>query len=156
VNEPGLKSVNSVRTQIEPKLRDRKKAAMIIKNIGKVSSLEDVAAKNKAIVDVVDSVRFGGGNNKIGFEPKLMGAVFNPANKGKIVEPIAGNAGVYVIRVESTSTTPVEAADIETQRSNYEMQMKQSLMNQFQRGINPIVETLKRTAKIKDNRPEFY
>ena len=86
-----------------------------------------------------------------------MGAVFNPANKGKVVpDPIAGNAGVYVIRVESVSTTPVETADIESQRSNYEMQMKQSLMNQFQRGINPIVETLKRGAKIEDNRAEFY
>ncbi|MGZ8538045.1 MAG: peptidyl-prolyl cis-trans isomerase, partial [Flavisolibacter sp.] len=156
VTEPGLKSVNSVRSQVEPKLRDRKKAAMIIKNIGKVTSLEDVAAKNKAVVDVVDSVRFGG-NSKLGFEPRVSGAVFNPANKGKVIpEAIAGNAGVYVIRVESTSTTPVETADIEAQRSNYEMQMKQSLMNQFQRGINPIVETLKRGAKIKDNRAEFY
>jgi peptidyl-prolyl cis-trans isomerase D len=156
VTEPGMKSVNSVRSQIEPKLRDRKKAATIIKNIGKVTSLEDVADKNKAILDVVDSVRFGG-SSKIGFEPRVMGAVFNPANKGKVVaDPIAGNAGVYVIRVESISTTPVESADIEAQRTNYELQMKQSLMNQFQRGINPIVETLKRGAKIVDNRPEFY
>lgn len=156
VTEAGMKSVNSVRSQIEPKLRDRKKAAMIIKNIGKVTSLEEVADKNKAILDVVDSVRFGG-NSKLGFEPRVMGAVFNPANKGKVVaDPIAGNAGVYVIRVESTSTTPVETADIESQRTNYEMQMKQSLMNQFQRGINPIVETLKRGAKIVDNRAEFY
>ena len=158
INKPGLKSVNSVRIQIEPLLRNKKKAEIIIKNIGKITTLEDVAARQKpaAQVQPADSVRFGG-NSKIGFEPKVMGAVFNPSNKGKVVpEPIPGNQGVFVVRVESITTIPVESANVEEQQKNYEMQMKQSLMNQFRQGVNPIVESLKRTADIKDNRATFY
>ncbi|HEY0355718.1 MAG TPA: peptidylprolyl isomerase, partial [Flavisolibacter sp.] len=80
----------------------------------------------------------------------LLGAIFNPANNGKVVtEPIAGTAGVYVVRVNSQTTAPVESAGIEEQRRMLEMQAKQA-------GVNHIMDALKKTAKIKDNRSEFY
>ena len=45
VTEPGLPSPSSVRTMIEPLLKNKKKGEMIVKNIGQVNSLEEVAQK---------------------------------------------------------------------------------------------------------------
>lgn len=155
INKPGLQSVAKVRPMIEPMLRNRKKAEVIIKNIGQVNSLEDLAAKEKTTVQTLDSIRFNGGR-ALGYEPKVLGAVFNPANKGKISPAIAGQAGVYVIRVENTSTTPVENANIADQQKMLENQAKQQLMSQLQQGYNPIADILKKTATIKDYRSKFY
>jgi peptidyl-prolyl cis-trans isomerase D len=156
ISEPGLRSVNSVRPEVEPILKNKKKADQIIKNIGQVTTLEQVAAKVNQQVQTLDSIRFSG-DRQLGYEPKVLGAAFNPANKGKVVtQPLAGTSGVFVIRVENVGTTPVEGASIEDQRKMLEMQAQQGLMNQMQRGFNPIIETLKQDAKIKDNRAKFY
>ncbi|HEU4471572.1 MAG TPA: SurA N-terminal domain-containing protein [Flavisolibacter sp.] len=156
VNKPGLLSVSAARPSVEPLLKKEKKGEQIIKNIGQVSSLEQTAAKMNQQVLTLDSLRFEG-DRMLGFEPKVLGAIFNPANKGKVVpQGIAGNQGVYVVRVDNIATTPVEAASIEDQRKMLEMQVKQGLMSQIQQGYNPIVEILKRSSNIKDKRSEFY
>ncbi len=156
ITEPGLPSIASMRTNIEPYLKNIKKGEMIRKNTGTVTSLEQVSTKMAQPVQVLDSIRFSG-NSVLGFEPKILGAIFNPANKNKVVaEPIAGTNGVYAIRVENTTTVPVDAANIEEQRKMMEQQAKQGLMSQMQQGSNPFIETLKRAANIKDNRYKFY
>jgi peptidyl-prolyl cis-trans isomerase D len=156
VNEPGLRSVNTVRPSIEPILKNKKKAEQIIRNIGQITTLEQVASKMNQQVQTADSIRFSNDRN-LGYEPKVLGAAFNPANKGKVVpEAIAGSSGVFVVRVESTGTVPVESGSIEEQRKMLEMQARQQLMSGLQQGYNPIIESLKRTATIKDNRSKFY
>lgn len=156
INEPGLPTIASVRQIIEPILKNRKKANIIIKNIGAISSLEQVSAKVNQQITNEDSLRLSGGRT-LGFEPKILGAVFNPDNKGKVVnQAIAGNSGVFVIKVDNVYTTPVEIANIDEQRKMYEQQLKQSLMSQFQQNRNPILDPLKRAATIKDNRAKFY
>ncbi|HTM91416.1 MAG TPA: peptidylprolyl isomerase [Flavisolibacter sp.] len=156
ITKPGLPSVASVRAMVEPLLRNKKKGEAIVKNIGQVSSLEQVASKTGQTVQTADSLRFNGGS-AFGYEPKVLGAVFNPANNGKLVaQPLVGTNGVYVINVEGQSTTPVETANIDEQRKQLEMQMRQQIMQQMQYGMNPILDPLKKSAKIKDNRATFY
>lgn len=156
ITEPGLPSVASVRPTIEPLLRNKKKGEIIVKNIGQVSSLEQVASKINQTVQTADSIRFNGGS-AFGYEPKVLGAVFNPANNGKLVnQPLVGTNGVYVIKVDGQTTTPVETANIDDQRKQLEMQMRQQLMQQMQYGMNPVLDPLKRSAKIKDYRSKFY
>jgi peptidyl-prolyl cis-trans isomerase D len=99
-------------------------------------------------VQNIDSMSFAGRNHNLAFEPKIVGAAFNPANKGKIVEPIAGQAGVYVLQVRNTFTVPVPAADINQQRQFMEMQSKQMFRSP--------IETLQKAADIKDYRAKFY
>ncbi|HEU4634391.1 MAG TPA: peptidylprolyl isomerase [Flavisolibacter sp.] len=158
VNEEGLAGVARVRPIVEPILRNRKKAEQIKKNIGAVTTLEAVASKVSQQVQTVDSVRFSGANNMLGYEPKVLGASFNPANKGKVVnEPIPGQAGVYVLRVDNTSTVPVESASIEEQRKAMVTQAQQRMMQMMQYGGgNPFIEPLKKAADIKDNRAKFF
>lgn len=158
VAKAGVASVAQVRPAIEPLLRNKKKAEQIKNNIGAISTLEAVAAKVNQQVQTLDSVHFSGANNMLGYEPKILGASFNLANKGKVVpEAIAGQAGVYVLRVDNTSTVPVETADIEAQRQMMETQTRQRMMQQMQYGGgNPFTEPLKKAANVKDNRAKFF
>lgn len=158
VNEPGLPQASAVRGVIEPILRNKKKGEIIVKNIGQVTNLQALATKMNQPLSSVDSVRLTGGPmaGALSIEPKVLGAIFNPANKGKVSAPIVGNMGVYVLQVENTYTTPVETANVEEQRKQMETQVRSQMMQQFQYGTNPILDPLKKAAKIKDNRADFY
>lgn len=148
VQEEGLPSAASVRPVVEPLLRNKKKAEQIMQQIGKPTDLNAVAAKFNQQVQTADSIRYVGGG-PLGFEPKVVGAIFNPANKGKIADqPIAGNTGVYVVRTDAVYTVPVESASIEDQRRMLEMQNRQMQQSP--------VDLLKDRMKIKDYRAKFY
>ncbi|HVF98086.1 MAG TPA: peptidylprolyl isomerase [Flavisolibacter sp.] len=148
VTKPGVSSAKVVRTMVEPILMNKKKAAKIKEQLGKVSDLNAVAAKFGQQVQTVDSVRFSGGG-ALGYETKVIGALFYPANKGKVVqEPITGQMGVYAIRVDGTFTGAVDNASIEQQRQMMEMQSRQQQRSP--------VDLLQKRADIKDNRAKFY
>jgi peptidyl-prolyl cis-trans isomerase D len=151
VNPAGVPSVSRARATVEPILRNQKKAAQIKQRIGTVSTLETASTTLGQPIQTADSVRFVGPNSVLGFESKVIGAVFNPANKGKVVpEAIEGQSGVFVVRVNNVSAMPVGNADIDQQRRMMVMQARQGMMYR-----NP-VEALKQDAKIKDNRAKFY
>lgn len=148
VNEPGLPSVNAVRPVVEPLLVNKKKAAKIKEQMGKVADLNAVASKFGQQVQTADSIRFSGAG-PLGFEGKVIGAIFNPANKGKVCpDPIAGQMAVYAIRVENTFTGAVENANVEQQRQMLEMQSRQQMRSPL--------DLLQRRAEIKDYRAKFY
>ena len=158
INEAGIAGVSLARIQVEPILRNKKKAEQIKKNIGAITTLEVVAQKTNQQVSTADSLRFTTGSSQLGYEPKVVGAAFNPALKGKVSkEAIAGQSGVYVIRVDNTFTLAVPSANIVEQRKQMVQQTRQQLMSQMQYGGgNPFVEPLKKAAKIEDNRAKFW
>jgi peptidyl-prolyl cis-trans isomerase D len=148
VQEAGVPTATAVRSIVEPILRNRKKAEMIRSQMGKVTDLNAVAAKFNQPVQPADSIRFSGGG-PLGYETKVIGAIFNPANKGKVApEAIAGQAGVYAIRTDAVFTTAVENASIEQQRQIMEMQSRQMFRSP--------VEVLQKKADVKDYRSKFY
>ena len=156
VNEAGLMSVAQARTQVEAAIRNKKKAEQIKKKLGKITSLEAAASAFNQQVQVADSLRFLGSNPALGFEQKVLGAAFNPANKGKVVqEAIEGQSGVYVIRVNSIGTTPVQVAGIEEQRKQMIAQVKGMMQYRAQMGQGPI-DALRNAADIEDFRAKFY
>ena len=147
VSKPGLPSAASVRQMVEPVLLNKKKADKIKQQMGTIADLNTVATKFNQQVQVADSVRFAGGG-ALGYETKVLGALFNPANKGKVCpEGISGQMGVYAIRVENTFTGAVENANIEMQRKMLEQQGRQA---------GSPLELLKKRADIKDYRAKFY
>ena len=134
---------------VERILKDKKKAEQIKQMIGKVTTLEAAAAVLKDSIITTDSIRIAG-SNKI-LDAKVLGAIFNPANKGKIVpEPIAGRDAVYVIRVDDLTTTSVNA-DIVSQQAQLRQRSKQ--MQSF---YSSPIAIMRKTATIKDNRRNFY
>lgn len=152
ISEEGVVGVNKARAVVEPILRNEKKAEQLKKKLGSITTLEAAAAKLGQPVQTADSLRFNGNRNPaLGYEGKVIGAAFNPTNKGKVVpEALAGQAGVYVIRVDNVGTTPVEAANIEEQRKALQMQARQSMQYR-----SPLY-ALRKASKIKDNRANFY
>jgi peptidyl-prolyl cis-trans isomerase D len=153
VSKEGTASAATTRPTIEPILRNKKKAERIKTMIGKITTPEAASSAIKQPIQTADSIRFTGGSNPVlGYEQKVIGATFNPNNKGKVVpESIDGTSGVYVIRVDNISAIPVEAANIEEQRKTLVMQTRQMMMYRS----NP-TEVLKKSAKVKDYRAKFY
>lgn len=145
----GTMSVAKARPNVEAVLRNKKKAEMLKQKVGKITTLEAAsAAWGGKQIETIDSLRMTGSNNLLGYEPRVTGAVFNPANKGKVVpEAIEGQSGVYVVKVENITTTPVTAGSVAEQRKSQADQKKQT--------ANPL-DALKKTAKIKDNRNDRY
>lgn len=151
VNTAGVQSAAQARPVVEPVLRNKKKAEQIKKNIGTVSTLEAVAQKTNQTVATADSLHFNGNNAQLGFEYKVIGASFNPANKGKVVtEPIEGQAAVYVIRVDNVSAAASNAAGIDQQRALLTQDARQRAAQ------SDPMEALRKAASIKDYRTKFY
>ena len=143
----GLASVASVKSQVEPILRDQKKAIQIKQNF-KGNTIEEIAASAKTIIQPADSINFNYSMIPgIGNEPKLVGAAFNKAFLNKPSAPIAGNAGVFVISVKN------QGAKAATQDlASFEA----DLINRTRSVIYRTNLGLKKVAKIKDNRMKVY
>ena len=148
--EEGTPKAKDMRNQLEGIVRTQKKAQQIIAKIGNNRDLDAVAKTFNTVVNKADSITYtqafipGAGQ-----EMKVTGAAFNPANKGKVSEPIAGNAGVYVIRTESVGLLPGLQGDYNIRR----MQMEQS---QKGNAAYKYADALRKSATIKDNRIDFY
>lgn len=148
INKAGTQSVSKARPTVEMVLLKKKKADQLIKKIGKVSTLEAVSSAVNQPVQTLDSLRMAGGNN-FGYEPRVIGAAFNPANKDKVVpDAIAGTDGVYALRVDNVSATAVENANIDDQRKQMEQMLQQRM--------GYPIQILMKAATIKDNRAKFY
>lgn len=151
VNKEGTMSAEKARMMVEPILVNEKKADIIAKKIGKISTLEAAAAALNKPVETADSIRFNGqGSAALGFEPKIIGASFNKSNLNKVIaEPISGTQGVYVLRVDGQMATPVANANVAEQRNMRYQQAKQQMRFQS-------LQALREAAKIVDHRSTFY
>lgn len=151
VLEEGTQGVNTARPLVEPILRNKKKAKALITKIGKVTTLEAAAAAmGGRPIESADSLRISN-SPVLGYEPRVIGAAFNPNNKGKVVpEAIEGVSGVYVVRVDSTGATAVMEGSVTDRRQADYTRMKQATYPYI------LINTLKEAATIKDNRSKRY
>src|SRR5258708_36710303 len=86
VGTPGSPMTGATGTpSVERILKDKKKAEQIKQMIGKVTTLEAVAAKLKDSVVIADSVRISGGRGGKISDAKVFGAILQINNKGKII-----------------------------------------------------------------------
>jgi peptidyl-prolyl cis-trans isomerase D len=150
VKEEGTMNAKSARLLVEPIVRNQKKAAQIIAKIGNNRDLNAIAGSFKTTVGRADSIFFSSPFiNGIGSEPKVSGAAFNAAAKGKVSEPIAGNAGVFLVKSESIGMTPSQNLDYTIRRLQMEQGIKGNLSYKSSDG-------LRKSATIKDRRIDFY
>ena len=148
--EEGLPDAKTARIQVESIIRNQKKAAEIIGKIGNNRDLGAIATAFKTNVLNADSISyFSPFIPGVGMEPKLTGAAFNPAVKGKVSEPIPGNSAVYVINTTNVGLMPAGNADYSGRRMQMEQGMKQN-------GPNAALQALTKAATVKDRRIKFY
>ena len=155
ISKKGTQSVAKARYSIEPLIRNKKKAEIIKQKIGKITTLDAASAALGKPIEPIDSLRMMSGATKLGYEPKISGAAFNPVNKGKVVpDALDGGQGVYVVRVDDITTTAVANANIADQRKNMYVQMKQYVENNRAPGFP--INILQKAASITDNRDQHY
>ena len=151
VREKGTKPLADVKDDIELILRKDKKAEIIKaelmneKNAG--SSMEQIAMKRNLNVESALEISFSSFSiPNAGIEPKVI-AYATSMEEDKISEPIAGENGVYLIRV--TNIEEPEVAD-------YTMEKNRLRSNFASRVGFEAYEALKKIADIKDNRAKFF
>ena len=151
IDKAGIMSVARARNMIEPILRNRKKAEAISKKLGSPASLDAASATSGQPILHADSVLFSSAViPNAGQEPKVIGAAFDKNFAGKpATPPIAGNGGVFVIRVEKVSALSNPNADLQQQRFMQEQQQRSQISYR-------LVDAMRRLATITDNRGKFF
>lgn len=151
VNKPGVPSAQTLRPQVENLIKNEKKAKQIIAKI-KGTTLEAMAssAGSGTTVQRIDTLLAANTYNPmLGNDFKFAGAAFNATNKGKVTEPIAGQSGVFALKVENIAARAAAPADPNG--------VKGMLNNTIKSAGGRITnELLKKSADIVDNRAEIY
>ena len=153
IYKEGIQDATTARAGAEAAVRNIKKADMIFAKLGGGPTLESAAAaynKTVSMAGADSSITMASRIiNGIGNEPKVIGASFNKAYQAKASGPIAGTAGVYVIKVNSlfqkADPSPEEKANAAAARISA---LRQQSGNWF--------EALKKQAEIKDSRSKFF
>ena len=152
--EEGIMDAQTARPQTETIIRNKKKAEMIIKKIPANVSLDSAAAIYGKTVDIAgqdSSILYSASFiSKIGAEPKLLGAIFNKDNTGKVTGPIAGTNGVYLVKVNSINTKPDGTPEQEEQKVKAKMQDLRG------KAVGDWFTPLRKQADIKDNRAKMH
>jgi peptidyl-prolyl cis-trans isomerase D len=151
INHEGILTAAKGRNQIEPILRNQKKADIIIKKLGTPATLEAAASTGGQNVQRADSLLFSSPMiPNAGQEPKVIGFAFNKQLAGKPASaPIPGNGGVFVIKVENVAAVPNPNADLQQQRFMQEQQQKSRI-------TYTLVDALRKLATVKDDRGKFF
>lgn len=151
INKQGTMPVSKARPQIEPILRNKKKAAQIMKKEGSPASLDAAASVSGQNIQHADSVLFSAPFNRLfGQEGKVVGSAFNKQLLGKPVSPaIPGNAGVFFIKVENVSAMSNPNADVQQQRFMQEQRIRSQI-------YQSLLDVLRKLADVKDYRSKFF
>lgn len=150
IKEKGLMDAKTAKASVEPILIAKKKSDQIKNKIGNNRDLNAIATSFGVAVSRADSASFAAPFiNGIGNEPKVLGALFNAANKGKVVDPIAANSGVFVVKPESVYMKASQSLDYASKRQQLEQTLKGSVSYRAS-------DSFRKSAKVEDNRIKFY
>ena len=145
ITPKGLLSIDDAKIQVEPILRNKKKAELITAKM-KASTLEAIAATNKVSVQqAADLTLENAYVPGLGMEYKVVGTAFGTA-ANKTSKVIEGNGGMFVVRTK-TVTKALPTNDY----AAYKLKLKQQNAGK----VGSFTDALKKTADITDNRASF-
>jgi len=148
LKDEGLSSVQDVSFTAVPKVRNMKKAELIIKQNKSSNSLQDLAAKNNT--EIKKALAINQKNATIsgaGREPIVVGYAFG-VELNKISDFIVGENGVYKLKVIKKD----KAGKLE----NYLSYANQLLVPSRSNVFNVVFQASKESTKIIDNRSTYY
>jgi peptidyl-prolyl cis-trans isomerase D len=139
----GLATVESVKDQITPQVRNAKKAEMLMTKMSG-TDLNAIATANATTVSTGLSANLGNPSiGTAGSEPMVIAKTL-ALNPGNVSKPIEGISGVFVTK--SITKTPAQVEKGSVMQKMTLTQMARSSVNYR------LMETLKKNAKIKDTR----
>jgi peptidyl-prolyl cis-trans isomerase D len=152
ISEEGTMTAQRARPMVEFLVRNEKKASQIISKIGAANSLEAVSKQVGQPVSQSDSVLFNSPFiPNVGQELKVVGASFNKQYQSKPSDPIPGNGGVFVLKINNISAVSNPDFDAAQQQASMQQLLQRSISNP-----QGLLDILKKTVKIEDNRAEFF
>lgn len=149
--EEGTAELNEVRGEVEAKVKAQVKGEQIAEKLkGLSGSLQEIADAFGPDANVYSSSDLNMSSNtlpNVGFAPKAVGKAF-ALNEGEVSEPIEGENGVVIIKLEALT----EAAEI-ADYASYKDQLQQQAQ---QRSTFNISQAIREFASIEDQRYKFY
>ena len=146
--DKGLMPARLAALTVTPILKNQKKAEMIISENKKYTTLEDLSASNNLeIINVSALNQITPVVSQAGFEPKLVGTAFG-LEIGQTSNLIEGETGVYLVKLNSLNSVE----EIESY-SAFENQLTSKLRTNLDFNI---VQSLKKSADVVDNRSDYY
>ena len=147
-NQEGLMSPGLASLSVLPILKNKKKAKIIIKENKSFNTLEELASNNGLEIQNVSALNQSTPIvAQAGFEPKVIGNAFRLDIEG-VSSLFEGETGVYMIKLNSFKS----AEEIENY-SAFENQLTNKLRTNLDFNV---VQSLKKSADISDNRSEYY
>ncbi len=146
--EEGLMKPNLASITVLPILKNKKKAKIIINNNKKFKNLEDLASNNNLeILNVSALNQLTPIVAQAGFEPKVIGKAFG-LEINSISDLFEGETGVYMIKLNNLKS----ASELESYAP-----FENQLTSKFRSNIDfNIIQSLKKSAEISDNRNDYY
>nr|WP_319401881.1 SurA N-terminal domain-containing protein [uncultured Carboxylicivirga sp.] len=148
IKEEGYQSLTSVKAAIERQLRNKKKADIIIANIKSKkqgNDLNALASATNTEVQSANNITFASYQVPgAGVEPALVGLAVS-SKQGEVSSPVAGNNGVFVVKVTNVSS---EEASTEAAKAQLQQMNSYKTYQAFQ--------VIKDKASIVDERIKFY
>jgi peptidyl-prolyl cis-trans isomerase D len=143
----GPAPLETIKPTIEGLVKNHKKAAILIQELGNTSDLAQVATNYNTSIDTAKGVNFlTDFIANLGEEPSVA-AYARTAPLNETSRPIEGVRGVYLIK--PVKRTEPNAPNIASLRSSYTNQMA----TQTKAGL---IQSLRKNADIKDRRYTFY
>jgi peptidyl-prolyl cis-trans isomerase D len=154
VREEGPAPLADVRASVENRIKQQKKAELIIDKIeakkSAAKTIEDLGKELGLQVEPVSGIRFSStAIGTAGIEPNVVAAAMS-LDKGVISDPIIGENGVYVLAVNNTTEPSSSDKQTSAIARNFVERNYAARTNYY------AYEALKELANIKDNRREFY
>lgn len=151
IREKGLVPIEQMKDNIKTFVLNEKKASMIKEKINSSGSSDiyQIARDFNTKVDTNLTLTFSSRNIPgFGSEFQVIGEIFS-MNEGEQSEPIQGNGGVFVVKLDRFYEPP--------QVANYNVYRDQMITAFRSRmNANPMFSALQKKAKIEDNRLLFF
>lgn len=143
----GLPELAQIKEQIALEVTNRKKSELIAEKI-KGKNLEEASAMFGLSVENANGIPLSSNFIPgIGNEPKVVAKAF-ALKQGEVSTPVKGSNGVYLVRVENKPNPPT---------STNALVLKRTVTTQNASQVSfRLVESLRKNAKIEDNRFRFY
>ncbi len=153
INEAGATPLTEVAPMIKLTVLQEKRIALAKKTMeDKLKGLNDMQAMANALNVTIDRSTVSSENAVLntGSEPSLVAAL-SQAKDGELIYPIAGNTGVFAVKVLRVNT----AENASVLQARYLQQDMQAKMIKEYMLSQQVIETLEEEATIKDQRYKF-
>jgi hypothetical protein len=148
IKEEGPGKFEDLKEKVRTEYMKDEKAKILVAKMGKAKTLSALEDQEKGIIVHKSDVTFGAPQiQNAGSDPYVVGAIFGGLKDGEQTNPIKGNLGVYVIKLETT-TKAAAAVNYDQEKNQLTLALQNSIKARAMQGLTKL-------ADVVDNRKLF-